>query len=1737
MNHARDEPDELAGLHALATAAGIAVHWTDAFGTPQTVAPHSLRAVLDALELPNADAAQRAASLARLRAEHEAAEAPPLLLASVDRPIALGRWARPLAGQTCRVELEEGGVLDRRISEARPGAAPQAPDEGTGADSAIAADASLSADASAWLAPIDRIGYHRLFVGPLALTLAVAPPRCYGVADAVAARRDWRDRGAASDAPGNGPAGPRLWALAAQLYSLRREGDGGLGDYTALAELAEAAARQGAAALAISPVHAMFCADPGRYSPYGPSSRLMHNVLHVDGAHTLGTQAWREALQALAQEDARHAGQARDDGRAQGAGHPGRAGHGGNGESLPTRLARLEAAERIDWPEVSRLKLRLLRRLYLSAAFRDSASLQAAFAAFRREGGDALEHHARFEALHAHFNARSSSPGGGWRSWPDEFRDPRSPAVQSWAEAHADEVGLHAFMQWLAARGLAGAQARARAAGMPIGLIADLAVGADGDGSQSWSRQGEMLNGLSVGAPPDVLNVHGQSWGLAAFSPRAMARHGYGAWIEMLRATLRHAGGVRIDHVLGLARLWLVPHGLPATEGAYLSLPIDDLLRLVALESWRARAIVIGEDLGTVPADFPARMQAAGVLGMRVLWFQREGEGFVAPAQWSDGAVAMTGTHDLPSVAGWWQGRDIDWRTQLALLPHGVSEPQEREQRARDRAALWRAVQQAGCADAGSAPAPPDAPPVADVLGFVAASPAPLVIVPLEDALGLLEQPNLPGTTAVHPNWLQRLAVPAARLLDAPAVRARLAAVGRTRSVKAKGSPTPWPETGAQATTARNAPAAVPRATARLQLHAGFTLDDAADRVDYFHRLGISHLYVSPLTTSRAGSTHGYDVVDPTRIDPELGGSAALRRLVARLREHGMGVVADIVPNHMGVAGPGNAWWQDVLAWGRASPHAPWFDIDWEPDDPALQGKLLAPFLGQPYGETLAEGHLRLSFDPQQGRFHCAYHDHRFPIAPGTHADVLMAGEGSPPPALAPLIEGFAHLGAEPHAQTLAQWQTACDALAAFASTAAGRTAIDAVLARHDPHADEGRTRLHALLERQHYRLAWWRCAADQINWRRFFEVSDLAGLAVEREDVFEASHALIFELYAAGLIDGLRVDHIDGLADPERYCLDLRRRLSALQASRPEGLREGRPYVVVEKILAVDEALPASWQTDGTSGYDFMDQVGALLHHPAGAEPLADLWREFSGRPFDFEEEALQARRQILAENLAAEREACALAFRRVARSSLGTRDWALGSIRRVLAELLVHFPVYRCYPGPAGRSTADRGHLAHAAAGARDALRSADHALLGQLVRWLGEAPASELHRKALTRFEQLSAPLTAKSVEDTAFYRYGRLLSRNEVGSDPARLAIDAAAFHGLGTQRARDWPAAMLATATHDHKRGEDLRARLAVLSELPGEWAVTARHWRELNAPARAALAHGVPMPPAGHELMLYQMLLGAWPLGLQSGDREGLAAFAERIAAWQTKALREAKQITGWTAPDEARESACRSFLMAILGLENAAPASAEFVATLAGFVERIAPAGALGGLSQCLLRMAVPGVPDLYQGCEWWDFSLVDPDNRAPVDYAARQSALAQEVPVSELLSRWRDGRIKQAVIRRALGLRGEKPALFAGGDYLPLTIEGPLAGHAIAFARCLQGDWVLAVASLHAASLLPAVSAPLVPADTWADTAVSLPPSLEAPPTLSDALTLRTVRCAEGRVFLSEALKDLPVALLALR
>jgi (1->4)-alpha-D-glucan 1-alpha-D-glucosylmutase len=862
-----------------------------------------------------------------------------------------------------------------------------------------------------------------------------------------------------------------------------------------------------------------------------------------------------------------------------------------------------------------------------------------------------------------------------------------------------------------------------------------------------------------------------------------------------------------------------------------------------------------------------------------------------------------------------------------------------------------------------------------------------------------------------------------------------------------------------------------PRATMRLQLRRDFGFADATRLVPYFASLGISHLYVSPILAARIGSKHGYDVVDPTMVSPELGGETGLRQLVAALRGAGLGIIVDIVPNHMAAGGMENPWWGDVLQHGTTSRYAKFFDIDWNSADPDLRGKVLAPFLGEPYGETLRSGAIILACDDSSASPVIRYFDDRFPIRPEDHADVAAA-----------TLDGF------------------------------------------DPATERGRARLHHLLERQHYRLAWWRSAGDEINWRRFFDINGLVSLRVEDEDVFDATHATLLRLYREGLIDGMRVDHIDGLADPAGYSRRLRARLDALASQRPSDAPHGPAYLVVEKILGASESLPRDWGIDGTSGYDFMDDVNALLHDPAGQVPLKELWRSISGRHAEFAAEEVAARRDVLDSSFSAQLDATAASWHRIARRQLATRDVTFAAIRRALIALLTHFPVYRSY-GCAERSQAERAVFAKAVAGALHDSHPSDHHVIALLDGWLSGPATESDHCGAIVQFQQLTAPLAAKAVEDTAFYRYGVLLSRNEVGADIACFSETAEVFHAQCLARHGQFPDAMLATATHDHKRGEDVRARLAVLSEMPGEWATAVHRWIELNSPHRRR--NGGQMPSPGDEAMLYQMIIGAWPTELDPADRNGLQEYAERLAAWQLKALREAKLATCWTEPNLEYEDAARSFLYSIMADRNG------FVSEAAHIARRIGPAGAVNGLAQTMLKLTAPGVPDFYQGSEFWDLSLVDPDNRRKVDFCRRSSALRSKENPGALAMCWRDGRVKQTLIARVLSVRSSSCDLFACGDYCPLEIEGPCAQHVVAFARIIGKTCSTTIVPRLSYRLLGNTDSSVIPASSWQGTTIRLPDQLTGL-TVRNAITNAPLGPLDSTLAVDRALAEFPVALL---
>jgi 4-alpha-glucanotransferase len=656
-------------LVRLAHAAGVNPSWKDVFGETHQVAPPTLRAVLHALDLQAASDSDIAESLAR--ATTLPTILPPLVTADVGMRVHL-----PASPARYSLTLQDGRVFDGYAEQAHAGCT---------------------------IPPILEPGYHLLSLGDAETLLAVAPQKCFTVPEAVSA--------------------PKAWGLAVQLYALRRKGDGGIGDFAALAALAAPAAALGAQAIAISPVHAQFSADLDRFSPYAPSSRTALNVLHA---------------------------------------------------TIPDGDADLESRSLVDWPAASRFRLAQLQKIFV--ADQSIPARRAALDEFSRAHGERLRVHALFEALHAHFFADHPSKWH-WRNWPAGFQNPQSPEVQAFADAYAEKIAFHIWLQYRADTELASAQKACRDAGMGIGLISDLAVGTDSGGSQCWSRQEETLLGLSVGAPPDLLQRHGQNWGLTAFSPRGLTANGFGTYREMLHTALAHAGGMRIDHAMGLNRLWVIPDGASGAEGAYLNFPERDLIRLIALESHIHRAIVLAEDLGTVPDGFQDRLREAGIAGMRVLWFARdEAQNFIPPAHWTPRAAAMTSTHDLPTLAGWWQGSDIGWREKLGQETNPANAKNER---ADDKNLIWQAFRQSGAA---TGEPPEDPAKFADAACIhVGRSACELVMLPIEDALALTEQPNLPGTTSEHPNWRRRLDSEVQNTLDGEATKARLGALNTAR--------------------------------------------------------------------------------------------------------------------------------------------------------------------------------------------------------------------------------------------------------------------------------------------------------------------------------------------------------------------------------------------------------------------------------------------------------------------------------------------------------------------------------------------------------------------------------------------------------------------------------------------------------------------------------------------------------------------------------------------------------------------------------------------------------------------------------------------------------------------------------------------------------------------------------------------------------------------------------------------
>lgn len=918
-----------------------------------------------------------------------------------------------------------------------------------------------------------------------------------------------------------------------------------------------------------------------------------------------------------------------------------------------------------------------------------------------------------------------------------------------------------------------------------------------------------------------------------------------------------------------------------------------------------------------------------------------------------------------------------------------------------------------------------------------------------------------------------------------------------------------------------------PRATYRLQLHKDFGFAPAAALAPYLATLGISHVYCSPFLKARPGSTHGYDIVDHGVLNPELGSDSDFAAMNAAFHSHGLAQILDFVPNHVGVGGAENPYWLDVLEWGAEAASAGWFDIEWDSDHRYLQGKVLVPFLGDQYGVELDAGRLLLRFDESAGSFAVwAYDVHRLPICPLDYASLLRNH-----PELERLGDAFADLGAwRPDvARRAAELKAELAALAAGDPSARAAIALRIARFNGSPGDPESWEALDRLIAKQAWRAAHFRTAGDDINYRRFFNINDLAGIRVEIRGVFEQIHRKVAELLQSGALDGLRIDHIDGLFDPKQYLLQLRT------------LMPPQHYLVVEKILAPHESLREDWPVDGTTGYEFANLVLGLLMHKESEAAFTQAYAAFTGDTRRFADIVRASKLRIMENEMASELNVLARDAARVARENIRTADFTHNLLQRALKEVVASFPVYRTYLDASGSpAEADRRDLDWAITQAKRNDADVDPSVFEFLQRLLSgdlvAQPRSGFRRHKVLRFamrvQQYCGPVMAKGLEDTAFYRYHRFVALNEVGGQPEQFGVSVAAFHKANRARAQRWPLAMLATSTHDTKRGEDVRARLAALSEFPQEWLQQVQTWSRILR-ARRGDVEGTAPPDRGDEYLLYQLVLGSWPVAMLNGgapSADALEAYAARLKTAMTKSLREAKVRSSWMLPNATYEGAVLSFIDSMLD----ATQSNAFLEIFLPFANRIARLGAHNSLVQTVLKLTVPGVPDTYQGAELWDLSLVDPDNRRPVDYALRQNllrevntALEQDraAAMARFFQDWKDGRSKLAATATLLQFRAENPAVFAVGDYEGVPVDGPDSEQVCAFLR--RGD---DTSMLVAAALLPRR---LEEYGLSRDTVLRIPQGGHRG-TWRDLLTGNTARVRDGEVPSATLLAHLPVAVL---
>ena len=1500
-----------------------------------------------------------------------------------------------------------------------------------------------------------------------------------------------------------------IWGVACRLDTLSSRRNWGIGDFSDLKNLLRWSSQHGAGTVNINPLQAESPPATGKSCPHYFSTLRFLNPLYLDP----------ERMADFAESEA--------------------AGRFFNDPAFKVRLAALRDRHSLDFTEIAKVKediFAILWQHFLQNHLHPDTERGRAFRTFQQRGGEELKAYALFETLREHFKDASDA---GWSSWPEEYRHIHADGLSQFAGNNSGRIEYHQYLQWQAELQLAAIGRRSMELGLKVGLLQTLPDSLIGDSFEAWYRPGLYACNMETGALPDRLKTTSvpNSKPLVA---QKLVEWGYAPFINALRANMQHSGALFIPYALIAEQQCWLPQSDSCREAIYLENPLSELLAIICLESQRNKCLVGCEHDEELPEKFCKTLLAGSILLYNPGHFKADPKGdLLPPDQYPAQSAIAASNSRLTCLNGFWLGKDIERKSEMVQGNAASWQEKQIIARAAARAHLLVALHRQKLLPEGYELDPSTVYRLSSELIravhlFLAKTPAKILLLPMQDLPTFHEPGFFDEKTVTIPAWMRKLPLALESLEDDRQLQVLFRAICQERGL---GVVRP----SALLTDRRKKKTAqIPGSFYRLQLSGTFTFKQAAEVVPYLSRLGISHCYTSPFLAARPGSPHGYDIIDHSALNPEIGTREEYEEFVAALDRHNMAHIVDMVPNHMGV-GSDNTWWMDVLENGQASLYADYFDINWDPQQPELKGRVLLPILGDHYGSVLEGGQLRLDFKKEKGAFSIRYFEHRFPVGPGTYPVILghdlqrlgalLGDQHHGFLELQNLISSFGNLPSRRDTQPeqvsmrrgnkevlkrlLARLCSEVPEIETFIQE-------NSIVFNGETGRPESFDLLHELLTMQAYRLAFWRVASEEINYRRFFDINDLAGIRVEIHRVFEETHQLVLDLIATGRVDGLRIDHPDGLYNPSLY---YRRLQQAVSDEPAAGKKRTFPlYVVVEKILADFEHVPPEWHVFGTTGYDFNVLVNGIFIDQAAEKDLSRIYHSFIGRTIDFDELLYQCKKLIIKKSMAGELNVLAGELSRLAKMNRYTQDYTLNSLREALIEIVAHFPVYRTYISFDTMSRHDRNYIDWAIARACAARQAEDITvydfLRAVLLPDIGPAK-DETQRNAardfVMKFQQYTGPIMAKGLEDTSCYIYNRLLSLNEVGGNPRTFGTSISSFHNKNRERGRYSPHGMLNTSTHDSKRSEDVRARINVLSEMAGEWQSSLKLWSACNSQYRTKTDGGY-APSRNDEYALYQNLIGIWPHPPPE-DKEGRTLLTERIESYMLKAIREAKVHTSWINQDAAYEAAMVHFVRGILAEKS------RFLQEFSAFQQKISRFGMFNSLSQLILKLTSPGIPDTYQGSELWHLHLVDPDNRGPVDFHQRERMLSQlqefaAVPCEELAGRagqlltsMEDGRVKLFTLWKTLNFRREHSDLFERGSYIPLTVEGKKEKHICTFMRRLGRIRLIVAVPRLPVQLLGEDHARLpLGLEVWGDTAILVPDN-QAAQAYANILTGETV------------------------